>query len=230
MILETSLSLLEGFALGFSVASDLGIIDGKAIALNAIQLGPVVCFVLAFGFYVVYYVVFRWLYDLYYSSLQIYNTGSISRAEKKARKAMSKLGMEKVENVDRVTLRRGRNLLYVISNPDCFKAPNSDTYVVFGEAKAEDMAAKAAAQAKAFQAEAANGAAAAAAGAGGAPGAAKIASITEEVDEGEVDMEGLEEKDVDLVATQANVSKGKAAAALKASDGDIVSAIMELTM
>ena len=143
---------------------------------------------------------------------------------------MSKLGMEKVENVDRVTLRRGRNLLYVISNPDCFKAPNSDTYVVFGEAKAEDMAAKAAAQAKAFQAEAANGAAAAAAGAGGAPGAAKIASITEEVDEGEDDMEGLEEKDVDLVATQANVSKGKAAAALKASDGDIVSAIMELTM
>jgi len=140
---------------------------------------------------------------------------------------MSKLGMEKVENVDRVTLRRGRNLLYVISNPDCFKAPNSDTYVVFGEAKAEDMAAKAAAQAAAFKAESA--AAAAAAGAG-APGAAKVASITEEVDEGEIDMEGLEEKDVDLVATQANVSKGKAAAALKASDGDIVSAIMELTM
>jgi len=135
--------------------------------------------------------------------------------------------MEKVENVDRVTLRRGRNLLYVISNPDCFKAPNSDTYVVFGEAKAEDMAAKAAAQAAAFKAESA--AAAAAAGAG-APGAAKVASITEEVDEGELDMEGLEEKDVDLVATQANVSKGKAAAALKASDGDIVSAIMELTM
>tara|TARA_B100000530_G_scaffold200115_1_gene127479 strand:- start:99 stop:629 length:531 start_codon:yes stop_codon:yes gene_type:complete len=158
-----------------------------------------------------------------------HDPGSISRAEKKARKAMSKLGMEKVENVDRVTLRRGRNLLYVISNPDCFKAPNSDTYVVFGEAKAEDMAAKAAAQAAAFKAEAANGAAAAAA-AGGAPGAAKVASITEEVDEGEVDMEGLEEKDVDLVATQANVSKGKAAAALKASDGDIVSAIMELTM
>ena len=157
-----------------------------------------------------------------------HDPGSISRAEKKARKAMSKLGMEKVENVDRVTLRRGRNLLYVISNPDCFKAPNSDTYVVFGEAKAEDMAAKAAAQAAAFKAEAANGAAAAAAG--GAPGAAKVASITEEVDEGEVDMEGLEEKDVDLVATQANVSKGKAAAALKASDGDIVSAIMELTM
>lgn len=33
--------------------SDLGIIDGKAIALNVIQLGPVVCFVVAFGFCVV---------------------------------------------------------------------------------------------------------------------------------------------------------------------------------
>ena len=55
-----------------------------------------------------------------------HDPGSISRAEKKARKAMSKLGMEKVENVDRVTLRRGRNLLYVISNPDCFKAPDPD--------------------------------------------------------------------------------------------------------
>jgi nascent polypeptide-associated complex subunit alpha len=152
--------------------------------------------------------------------------GTISRAEKKARKLMSKLGMEKVENVNRVTLRRGRNLLYVISNPDCFKLPGSDSYVVFGEAKQEDIAAKAAAQAAAFKAEAAGATGASA----GMPGATKIPSITEEVDEGEVDMEGLEEKDVDLVATQANVSKGKAAAALKASEGDIVSAIMELTM
>ena len=59
LILENLSFSLEGFALGFSVASDLGIIDGKAIALNVIQLGPVVCFVVAFGFCVVYYVVFR---------------------------------------------------------------------------------------------------------------------------------------------------------------------------
>lgn len=53
LILENLSFSLEGFALGFSVASDLGIIDGKAIALNVIQLGPVVCFVVAFGFCVV---------------------------------------------------------------------------------------------------------------------------------------------------------------------------------
>ena len=53
LILENLSFSPEGFALGFSVASDLGIIDGKAIALNVIQLGPVVCFVVAFGFCVV---------------------------------------------------------------------------------------------------------------------------------------------------------------------------------
>jgi hypothetical protein len=53
LILENLSFSLEGFALGFSVASDLGIIDGKAIALNVIQLDPVVGFVVAFGFCVV---------------------------------------------------------------------------------------------------------------------------------------------------------------------------------
>ena len=37
-------------------------------------------------------------------------------------------------------------MLFVIANPDVYKAPSSDTYVVFGEAKIEDLAAKAAEQ------------------------------------------------------------------------------------
>jgi nascent polypeptide-associated complex subunit alpha len=54
---------------------------------------------------------------------------------------------------------------------------------------------------------------------------------TEEEDEGEeVDTAGLEPKDIELVMTQAGVSKGKAVKALRSADGDIVSAIMELTM
>ncbi len=40
----------------------------------------------------------------------------------------------------------------------------------------------------------------------------------------------MEPKDIELVMTQANVSKAKAVRALKNTDGDIVSAIMELTM
>lgn len=56
-------------------------------------------------------------------------------------------------------------------------------------------------------------------------------SISAEEDDGEeVDEGGVEPKDIELVMTQANVSRGRAVKALKASGGDIVSAIMELTM
>lgn len=51
----------------------------------------------------------------------------------------------------------------------------------------------------------------------------------EEEDGEEVDESGVEPKDIELVMTQANVSRGRAVKALKASGGDIVSAIMELT-
>jgi len=33
----------------------------------------------------------------------------------------------------------GQQILFVVSNPDVFKSPNSDTYVIFGEAKIEDL-------------------------------------------------------------------------------------------
>lgn len=58
-----------------------------------------------------------------------------SRSEKKARKAMSKLGLKTVAGVKRVTIRKSKNILFVINKPDVFKSPASDTYIVFGEAK-----------------------------------------------------------------------------------------------
>lgn len=58
-----------------------------------------------------------------------------SRSEKKARKLMSKLGLKQVPNVNRVTIRKSKNILFVINKPDVFKNPASDTYIVFGEAK-----------------------------------------------------------------------------------------------
>ncbi|CAA2971226.1 nascent polypeptide-associated complex subunit alpha 2 [Olea europaea subsp. europaea] len=48
-------------------------------------------------------------------------------------------------------------------------------------------------------------------------------------DEEEVGEIGVEPRDIELVMTQAEVYKGKAVKALKAHNGDIVSAIMELT-
>ena len=48
----------------------------------------------------------------------------------------------------------------------------------------------------------------------------------EDDDDEEVDATGVEPKDIELVMTQANVSRSKAVKALKSADGDIVSAIM----
>ena len=130
---------------------------------------------------------------------------------------MQKLGMKPVPGVLRVTIKKSKNILFVISKPDVFKSPNSDTHVIFGEAKIEDLsAASQAAAADAFKSE--------------MPAVEAPSAAAEEEDEGEIDETGVEPKDIELVMTQAGVSRGKAVNALKANDGDIVSAIMDLTM
>ena len=45
----------------------------------------------------------------------------------------------------------------------------------------------------------------------------------------EVDESGVEPKDIELVMTQAGVSRSKAVLALRSANGDIVHAIMDLT-
>jgi len=55
------------------------------------------------------------------------------------------------------------------------------------------------------------------------------APAIEEVDEGEVDEEGVEAKDIELVLSQVSSTRGKAVAALRANNNDIVEAIMHLS-
>jgi nascent polypeptide-associated complex subunit alpha len=55
---------------------------------------------------------------------------------------------------------------------------------------------------------------------------AAFSPVVEEDDGEDVDDSGVEAKDIELVMTQANVSRARAVKALKASSGDIVSAIM----
>lgn len=52
-----------------------------------------------------------------------------------AAQAMSKLGLKPVHGVTRITIRKSKSILFVISRPDVFKSPASDIYIVFGEAK-----------------------------------------------------------------------------------------------
>ncbi|KAJ8774713.1 hypothetical protein K2173_017159 [Erythroxylum novogranatense] len=144
-----------------------------------------------------------------------------SRSEKKSRKAMLKLGMKAVSGVSRVTIKRTKNILFFISKPDVFKSPNSETYVIFGEAKIEDLSSQLQAQA-AQQFRMPDMASV-------IPKADMSAAAQADEEEEEVDEKGVEPRDIDLVMTQAGVSRSKAVKALKTHNGDIVSAIMELT-
>lgn len=38
-----------------------------------------------------------------------------------------------------MTIRKSKNILFVINKPDVLKNPASDTYIVFGEAKVRNM-------------------------------------------------------------------------------------------
>ncbi|XP_018425106.1 PREDICTED: nascent polypeptide-associated complex subunit alpha isoform X2 [Nanorana parkeri] len=146
-----------------------------------------------------------------------------SRSEKKARKAMSKLGLRQVTGVTRVTIRKSKNILFVITKPDVYKSPASDTYIVFGEAKIEDLSQQAqlaAAEKFKVQGEAVSN----------IQENTQTPTVQEESEEEEVDESGVEVKDIELVMSQANVSRAKAVRALKNNSNDIVNAIMELTM
>ncbi|KAL7977825.1 hypothetical protein Chor_010777 [Crotalus horridus] len=163
--------------------------------------------------------------------------------------AMSKLGLRQIHGVTRITIRKSKNILFVITKPDVFKSPASDIYIVFGEAKIEDLSQqvhKAAAEKFKVPVE-------------HSPlitEAAPALTIKEESEEEEevreetkdgnllqasletvvergkaemdenVDETGLEVRDIELVMAQANVSRAKAVRALRHNNNDIVNAIM----
>ncbi|KAK7740722.1 GAL4 enhancer protein [Cytospora paraplurivora] len=155
-----------------------------------------------------------------------------SRNEKKARKAIEKLHLTRIPGITRVTLRRPKNILFVINNPEVYKSPNSNTYIVFGEAKIEDLNASAQAAAAQQLAQAEHDHAGHDHGESSkAVEGGEAKKEEEEEDDGEeVDAEGIEDKDIELVQTQANVSRKKAIKALKENDNDIVNSIMALSI
>merc|ERR1712134_233935 len=145
--------------------------------------------------------------------------GKQSRAERKTKKAMMKLGLAPVEGINRVVLRKDKTLLFVVPNPEVFR--KGDTWVVLGEARVEDPNQRAREMAAAKVAE-------------NIQPKTKTepvqATITEEEEETDVPADGVEEKDIELVMQQAACTRAKAISALKSNSNDIVNAIMELTL
>merc|ERR1712193_407050 len=145
--------------------------------------------------------------------------GKQSRAERKTKKAMMKLGLAPVDGINRVVLRKDKTLLFVVPNPEVFG--KGDTWVVLGEARVEDPNQRAREMAAAKVAE-------------NIQPKTKTepvqATITEEDEETDVPADGVEEKDIELVMQQAACTRAKAISALKSNSNDIVNAIMELTL
>ncbi|KAK0520490.1 GAL4 enhancer protein [Tilletia horrida] len=165
-----------------------------------------------------------------------------SRAERKSRKALQNLGLKRVPGISRVTMRRPRGHLVVISNPEVYKSAYTDVYIVFGEAKNEEngLAAQQAALqqqqaqetqqrlvSEGFAQQMAALNAAAAAGSGKEKADGEGAAAEEEEDDSEpIDEEGVDAKDIELVMAQVGCSRRKAVKALKESKGELIDAIM----
>merc|ERR1711998_141535 len=136
--------------------------------------------------------------------------GKQSRSEKKSRKAMAKLGMKPVPGIIRVTVKKSKNILFVIKEPDVFKTSSDNPKAPATYAAVEQFKAP---------------------GAGldvGGDDAPKN-DIADADDDGDEDPGDLDENDIELVVKQAGVSKAKAIKALKQNDNGVVNAIMALS-
>ena len=164
----------------------------------------------------------------------------IPKNEKKARELIKKLNLKQIKGISRVTFKQRGNLIYAIDSPDVYRSA-AGTYVVFGEAKVDDMNQRIAeAQAQQAQPEALQKAAADAGKTEDKSPEAITADLEkaslgdkkaedEEEDEGEIDETGLDPKDIEIVVEQTQVSRAKAVKALRNHDGDMVNAIMDLS-
>ena len=150
-----------------------------------------------------------------------------TRMEKKSRKALSRFGLKPVEGIIKVTIRKSKHLLFSITNPEVFKSPTSDVYIIFGDAKIDDGTSQPTTSANKYPlTNFAN--------CESAPTETWTTSQygqeeEQEKEAGSLDMTGLEERDVQLVMAQCQCKRTEAIAALRKNNNDLVESIMSLS-
>ena len=145
---------------------------------------------------------------------------------------MSKLGLKPILGVERVTLKKSRNILFAITKPDVFRSPtDKNTYIIFGEGKIEDLKQKDALMQAEQAAQSANARRQNNESLrSNIPSASTPLTTASASNDEPIDESGVDPKDIELVVRQAGCSRSAAVKALKNNDNDIVNAIMELTM
>ncbi len=144
------------------------------------------------------------------------------KAEKKVRKALSKLGMTKIEGVNRVTMKQKDSYILYVKEPEVFcSSQNQNSYIVFGELTFEDSERKLAQETIAELKKEGE----------------KLKTVTEKKEEPKVEVvqegeelseEGLEKDAIETVMNEGKCSRQAAIKALRAHGGDPVEALLDV--
>lgn len=159
-------------------------------------------------------------------TLEAAEVPQVGKQSKRHAKRMAKMGLKPEPNVTKVNIRKVGTLSFSIGQPEVYRFPGTNTFVIFGEAQLEDpgmLPQDAEARAATVISQAIDAATA-------GTSEAEAAASTMEVEDSDVDATDLDEKEINVVMTQANVSRAKAIRAMKNNNGDIVNAIMDLTL
>ena len=144
------------------------------------------------------------------------------KAEKKVRKALSKLGMVKVDGVNRVTMKQKDSYVLFVKEPEVFSSPqNPNSFIIFGELTFEDQDKKLTQDTIAALKKEGE----------------KLKTVTEKKEEPKVEVvpegeelseEGLEKEAIETVMNEGNCSRAAAIKALRAHNGDPVEALLDV--
>ena len=169
----------------------------------------------------------------------------LTRSEKKCKKAFLKIGMKPLSGITRVTLKRRDKIVFYVDTPEILKSGTSEnSYVILGELKMLDQGAgPGGVNFKPGEGEGAH--------AGhdhphphphphphshdekpaeksSEPEQAKEKDVVVKGDD-EVDLEGLNPDDIEMVMQHASCTKAQAARALREANGDLVTAVMKVS-
>ena len=144
------------------------------------------------------------------------------KAEKKVRKALSKLGMTKIEGINRVTMKQKDSYILYVKDPEVFcSSQNQNSFIIFGELTFEDHERKLAQETIAELKKEGE----------------KLKTVTEKKEEPKVEVvqegeelseEGLEKDAIETVMNEGKCSRQAAIKALRAHNGDPVEALLDV--
>ncbi|ESL09698.1 nascent polypeptide associated complex subunit [Trypanosoma rangeli SC58] len=154
-----------------------------------------------------------------------------AKTTKRYAKAMAKMGLKPEPNVVKVHICKHGALSFLVNQPELYRFPGTNTFLIFGEAQIGETGMEtqeAAARAVSGVVPATESRVEEVTAAADALETPGPASTTEGADA--EDAGNLDEKEINVVMRQGNTNRAGAIRALKNNNGDIVNAILELTM